>query len=433
MPSKKELENQNRNLQQALEQCKSEKDTQIQSLNNENEALKERLKELENQRQREKLQLEEMEKRVSAKKEEPDYLKDTGYQTLLGFKLIPPLLDKVIGRPFIITVAEEFNYKEAPDRKGLTQWMEDSRKVDGGTFHTFRDEIKENHSFRVTYSYSSREYTLETAQGKLTYHELMFPGNLQSGLEVNSNNKSAIYLALKSRKMQSAVLPKEIFGAPLLSYAFPIHDEKGTLIGAVSFSNDITQIVNMAKSLGDIVSSKSDTTLHKLANTLKEELFFSEHASGQVQEEALFTKKTAEYIRKKGKEVIDIAEKLKVLALNTAIEATKVGKSGKGVGIISEQMKSISDTTRKTLKEVFDKSRELSLSSEKVLETSGKLRSSASDLKEESSILFKTSLKITDQKDELAGLVRMSIDEIAQDQEDLNNIFLLIKKDQEKD
>jgi methyl-accepting chemotaxis protein len=189
----------------------------------------------------------------------------------------------------------------------------------------------------------------------------------------------------------------------------------------------------MAKSLGDIVSSKSDTTLHKLANTLKEELSFSEHASGQVQEEALFTKKTAEYIRKKGKEVIDIAEKLKVLALNTAIEATKVGKSGKGVGIISEQMKSISDTTRKTLKEVFDKSRELSLSSEKVLETSGKLRSSASDLKEESSILFKTSLKITDQKDELAGLVRMSIDEIAQDQEDLNNIFLLIKKDQEKD
>lgn len=256
----------------------------------------------------------------------------------------------------------------------------------------------------------------------------MFPKGLLSGLEINSNNKSAIYLALKEKKKQAAVLPEQVFGAPLLSYALPIFDDEGVLIGAVSFSNDITQIVKMGKSLGNIVDSDSDSTLNKLASVLKEELDFTDTASVQLKDESVFTQQTADEIKEKGKEVIEIAERLKVLSLNTAIEATRVGKNGQGVGVISEQMKIISENTRKILKDIYKQSLDLSKSSQKTFMVSSDLEKSATKMKEESAVLFKTSVKITNQKDELASLVRLSIDEIAQTQEDLNAIFMLIQK-----
>lgn len=355
-------------------------------------------------------------------------LQDKGYQTLVGFKLAAPLLDKVLGRPFILTVAEEFNYAKSPDKKYFDHLLEAGAKIDGASFHNFRDEFKKDYSFKVTYSFSSKEYFLNTPDGKKSFQELMFPKGLENGLELNSNNKSAIYLAIKNKTLQSAVLPATVFGAPLLSYAFPINDEQGNPIGAVSFSNDITQIVQIAESLGDIVSSDSDAKLQNLAHVLKEELYSTEHSVLKVQEEAAISQKLASEIRLMGKEILDISEKLKVLALNTAIEATKIeGTGGKGINIIAQQMRNISENTRKTLKDIFEKNKELHHSSQNVIDVSKLVEASSTKLKQESSILLNTSTKITSQKDELATLVRMSIDEVAQNQDELNAIFMLIK------
>ena len=354
-------------------------------------------------------------------------LEDRGYQILMGFKVIPEYLNKVLGRSFIITVAEEFKYKEAVDLEGLEQVLVDSRNQAGNNLHTFRDEVKSGYSFRVTYSFSSKDYFINTPNGKLTYDQLMFPSQLKSGPEISSLNKSAIYLALKNKCLQSAVLPETIFGAPLLSYAFPVFAENGSMIGAVSFSNDISQIVSMAKSLGNIVSSDSDAILHRLANMLKSDLEESTRSAAELKEESLQSQEAANQIKRKGTDIIQLSERLKVLALNTAIEATKVGKNGKGVGIIAEQMRAISETTRKSLQNIYKDSNSLYEASRKVFETSSRLEKNASSLQQESGVLFNTSFKITSQKDELAALVRMSIDEIAQNQEDLNNIFMLIK------
>ncbi len=355
-------------------------------------------------------------------------LNDKGYQALRGFKQLGPFLNQVLGRDFILTIAEEFQYAQAEDLEELNSWLEEGKKIDKEQFFCFRDQIRKGYSFRVTSSFSSKNYQLQTAVGIRTFTQLMFPQGLLSGLEINSNNKSAMYLALKEKKKQAAVLPEQVFGAPLLSYALPIFDDEGMLIGAVSFSNDITQIVKMGKSLGNIVDSDSDATLNKLASVLKEELDFTDTASVHLKDESIFTQQTADEIKKKGKEVIEIAERLKVLSLNTAIEATRVGKNGQGVGVISEQMKMISENTRKILKDIYKQSLDLSNSSKKTFNISSDLEKSATKMKEESAVLFKTSVKITNQKDELASLVRHSIDEIAQDQEDLNAIFMLIQK-----
>lgn len=357
------------------------------------------------------------------------FLKDKGYQTLLGFKLIPPFLDQVIGRPFMMTISEEFNYKTAADRDSLNARRDMVAKSEGPGFHTFRDEIKPEHSFRTVYYYSSKEYFISGPKGKISVRQFMFPEDLVAGVEISSQYKSAMYLSLHHRSLKSAVLPQQVFGAPLLSYAFPIFSDNGQPIGAVSFSNDISHIVKIATELGNVVSTENDTVLENLAHVLKNELEFTRKASEEVKEEALFSQKTAETIRKKGQEVIEISERLKVLALNTAIESTKVGGNGKGVGVIAGQMKQISEITRKSLKEIYDESLLLDRSSKKVFHHSQGLEQSSIRLKEESSVLFNTSLKITSQKDELASLVRLSIDEITQSQDDLNAIFTLIQQE----
>ena len=92
-------------------------------------------------------------------------------------------------------------------------------------------------------------------------------------------------------------------------------------------------------------------------------------------------------------------------------------------------MRNIADITKTYLKEIYSSSTALFNSSKKVYESSNSLLEKSKKIETESKLLFETSAKITTQKDELANLVRISIDEISKSQDDLNAIFMLIKKE----
>ncbi|PKL11332.1 MAG: hypothetical protein CVV50_05855, partial [Spirochaetae bacterium HGW-Spirochaetae-6] len=121
---------------------------------------------------------------------------DPGYLTLEGFKLVPPYLDKVIGRPFMITISQEFNYLEAPDRENMQARFDVVAKGEGASFHTFRDQFKPGYSFRTVYTYSTKEYFMNTPKGKLSLRDFMLPPDLASGVEISSQFKSAMYLSI---------------------------------------------------------------------------------------------------------------------------------------------------------------------------------------------------------------------------------------------
>ncbi|HOJ49263.1 MAG TPA: methyl-accepting chemotaxis protein [Spirochaetota bacterium] len=303
--------------------------------------------------------------------------------------------------------------------------IEETKERLGASFHCFRDEIKKGYSFRVTYSYHTKDYSLNGTP----YDKLMFPDRLKGGLEINSDNRSAIYLALKERRIVSSVLPRKVFGAPLLSYSSPIFDDNGILIGAVSFSNDITQILDMAKSLGNILDSDSDTLLKRIAGSLKNELEDAKIISQNLKEESFITEKSSKAIIDITKDIISVSNKLNILAFNTAIEATKVGGRNSGINIIAKEMRAIADITKDYSKQIYSNSSLLFQSSKKVYENSNNLLEKAGKLENDSKVLFDTSAKITTQKDELANLVRISIDDIAKSQDDLNAIFTLIKNE----
>ncbi len=370
----------------------------------------------------------ECEKNYEIATQEIEKLQDSGYQILAGFKLIAPFLDKLMGRPFILVVSEEFKYKEASDSELINQEFNEWKLKEGANFVSFRDKIKKEYSIRTTFFYSTKDYNLSTAEGKSSFEGILFPPQLSSGVEVHSRWKNtALFKSLLTEKSQFSVLPEKVFGVPILAYAFPIFDRNKDIIGSISFSNDITQIVNNARSLGNIVDTESDQLLNSIARTLKEELEKSEVTSHQLKDESDLTRTIASFLLNKSKEVIGITEKLKVLALNTAIEATKVEGGGKGIGIIASQMRRISEMTKEIINEVYKKSNQLSQSSGQVLKKSVYLEEISQKLLEKSSVLFDTSVELTGQKDRLASLVRKSIDEIAQNQNELNEIFKLIQ------
>ena len=371
----------------------------------------------------------EAENETLRQKADDPLLTDSGYQLLRGFELVPPYLDEVIGRPFMMTVASEFDYREAPDARQLDARRDTIAAREGESFHNFRDEFRPKCSFRAKSFYATHDYYMNTPKGRMTMREFIFPSDLESGVEITSQFRSALYLALHHRSLQSAVLPSNVFGAPLLSYAFPVFDGKGVPIGAVSFSNDISHVVEIARELNRVVADESDQLLEQLANTLKDGLSGVRSGVETVRDHANSSRKAAKHIRRKGQDVTEIAEQLKMLALNTAIEASKVGGKGDGVSVIADRMRSISESTRVALEDIHNTTSDLEQSSRSVVSRAEELDTSSAHMLEESSVLFDTSMSLSSQKDKLTSLVRASIEEITENKDDLKAVFDLISEE----
>ena len=393
--------------------------------------LERRLSEVEAERKTLRSRVDDLESEneaLRATAEDP-LLTDSSYQLLRGFELVPPYLDNVIGRPFMMTVASEFNYREASDRQQLDARRDAIARREGESFHDFRDRFRSGYSFRTTTFHATHEYYTNTPEGRATMREVIFPPDLRFGVEITSQFGSAMYLALQHQSLQSAVLPSHVFGAPLLSYAFPVFDRNEVPTGAVSYSHDISHVLDIARELNTVVTDESDQLLDRLANTLKEGLSGVRSGVETVRDHANSSREAATHIREKGEDVTEIAEKLKMLALNTAIEATKVGGKGDGVSIIADRMKAISDSTRTALEDIYKTTSDLEQSSRSVVKQAEDLNASSSHMLKESSVLFDTSMSLSSQKDKLTSLVRASIEEITENKDDLRAVLELISQE----
>ncbi len=395
-------------------QADSQQQAELARLQAENEQLRRELEDLRKQAER------------------YDKEQDNGWQLLLGFKRVTPYLRSIIGRGFVMAISYRFDYRNDSDIDQLNE-TRDRAAQNIPDYHNFRDTYKEGYGFRLLYAlYNTKKTFYQTLPdgSKILSQDYMMPATMQNGgLEIGSDHKTAMYQVIRTAKPQNVAVPEHVLGIPLYSQAFPVFDDQGELIGGISFAVEIDAILGMASELQNIESRDEDARLNSLAEVLRKELEASGMVAADVKQESILSQKTAQKIREKGMRVIDIAEQLNVLAINTAIEASKVGESGRGVGVIAGKMKEISNFTQHALKEIYDESTVLDSAAQKVINHSDGLVAGSGRLKDELSVLSEVSGAITTQKDELAQLVRSSIEGLTSSKEDLNAIYGLLDKD----
>lgn len=160
----------------------------------------------------------------------------------------------------------------------------------------------------------------------------------------------AAAIAIRSGEVVVKDVPKEIYGAPFRSYAVPLKNDKGEIVGSVLVAKNqerskklysIAQ--NLAVSFGEISKALNEMSndIQKLAEMTSDIVKKSKKAS----EYAYNTNEIVSFIKK-------VASRTNLLGLNASIEAARAGEAGKGFNVVAEEIRKMSINTTESANKI---------------------------------------------------------------------------------
>lgn len=160
----------------------------------------------------------------------------------------------------------------------------------------------------------------------------------------------AAAVAIRSGEVVVKDVPKEIYGAPFRSYAVPLKNDKGEIVGSVLVAKNqerskklysIAQ--NLAVSFGEISKALNEMSndIQKLAEMTSDIVKKSKKAS----EYAYNTNEIVSFIKK-------VASRTNLLGLNASIEAARAGEAGKGFNVVAEEIRKMSINTTESANKI---------------------------------------------------------------------------------
>jgi hypothetical protein len=166
-----------------------------------------------------------------------------------------------------------------------------------------------------------------------------------------------MYEAVKFNKIQRTVLPKDVFGFPVIASAIPLHDRDGRVIGAVGVATSLEQyntLYDIATKLSIAVEQVS-ATIQELAGSITNSAGNIHHISEQSSV-VLHSVKEIDQVAKMVREVSDHSQ---ILGLNASIEAARAGEFGKGFSVVAVEIRKMAansknhtDTIRNTASKI---------------------------------------------------------------------------------
>lgn len=160
----------------------------------------------------------------------------------------------------------------------------------------------------------------------------------------------AAAVAIRTGEVVVKDVPKEIYGAPFRSYAVPLKNDKGEIVGSVLVAKNqerskklysIAQ--NLAVSFGEISKALNEMSndIQKLAEMTSDIVKKSKKAS----EYAYNTNEIVSFIKK-------VASRTNLLGLNASIEAARAGEAGKGFNVVAEEIRKMSINTTESANKI---------------------------------------------------------------------------------
>lgn len=160
----------------------------------------------------------------------------------------------------------------------------------------------------------------------------------------------AALVAIKSNKVITKDVPKEVYGVPFRSYAIPIHNENGVVAGCILVGKSISkrkEVTNLAKNL-TLTLDQISTSINDLASGVQEVVSMNSDILAKAQEADAASKDTDDIL----KFIQGIAAQTNMLGLNAAIEASRAGEAGKGFKVVATEIRKLSTSTSESVKRV---------------------------------------------------------------------------------
>ncbi|MCE4050705.1 MULTISPECIES: methyl-accepting chemotaxis protein [Bacillaceae] len=158
--------------------------------------------------------------------------------------------------------------------------------------------------------------------------------------------------AVRRNEAKAAMVPKELFGFPLIARAIPLHDENGRVIGGVGLGTSLekaNQLYEMAESFSAIVEETA-ASIEEISTSVSQ---LSEQVT-EVSSQISQVSNSAEEIGNISTVVKGISDQSNLLGLNAAIEAARAGDSGKGFSVVANEIRKLATNSKDNVGQIND-------------------------------------------------------------------------------